>query len=154
MKYLRLTMVMVLLLPLSVVAEKVHRGSNSSTTTLPITTVLTHTASITKQDLIWMFSQRKLYWDSGQRVKVVLLPWESRMHKKFVRNFLDVSPSRLRSAISQRIDRGQSRRFEQALSLEDAMNIVKHTPGSISYTTNYLITGDTDGKLKRINIIH
>lgn len=128
--------------------------TNGTSGNIPITSTYSlPVSSITKQQLIFLFSLREQYWETGEKVTVVLLPWDSEKHKEFVRNYLDVTPSRLRSAVEQRIDRGEAEKFIQVDSLKEALRTVSKIPGSVGYTTDYLYYwGSSNDSLKIITI--
>jgi prepilin-type processing-associated H-X9-DG protein len=95
--------------------------------------------TMSRKDLRDVFSLYDTYWSTGEHIHVVLQPWESKVHKRFVRNVLQRSPSRFKSVVKQRINRGLSSGIIFAKDSVDAASIVSLTEGAIGYGEDYLI---------------
>lgn len=109
-------------------------------------------AKIHRIDVLHIFSQKMQYWRNGKRIKLVLLPWESRIHKEFATTVLRVRPERLRSAVEQRINSGYSLGYEQVSTLWEAIDYILLNEGAIGYTDKFMLFGSADG-VKVIEII-
>lgn len=113
---------------------------------------------LSSRDLRDIFSLYDTYWSTGEQIRVVMLPWESSEHKRFVRNVLKRSPSKFRAVVQQRLARGMSHGYISASSTQEAVRLVAFTEGAIGYGEDYLIMqlDDSmgDGNVRTVTISH
>jgi ABC-type phosphate transport system substrate-binding protein len=112
--------------------------------------------TLSRKDLRDIFSLYDTYWSTGKQIRVVLLPWGSETHRRFVRNVLQRSPSRFKSVVQQRVSRGLSHGYIAAKTSVEAASIVSLTEGAIGYGEDYLIiqidTASGDGHVQTVTI--
>ena len=114
-------------------------ASGISDPTMVVTSITNEYTVMSLRTARFMFSLREKYWDDGTPVTVVLLPWDSYIHKSFVSNTLGVRPERLRRVIEERANSGRSHGFVMVNSLEEMVQVLKTTKGSIGYLTDYML---------------
>jgi hypothetical protein len=108
--------------------------------------------TITIQDLRYMYSFNKQYWSTGELIRPVMLPWRDPAHKSFVRDFLDVTPSRLRKIVEQRVNQGVATGPVISFDSSDMLNKVSRIKGAIGYGNGYMLIPH-DGSIRVVKIL-
>lgn len=80
-----------------------------------------------------LFSARKRQWDSGQAVRVFVLPDQHPLHKRFCRDILRVYPYVLRDTWDRMIFTGTGPTPVTVDSVAEMQKKVAETPGAIGY---------------------
>jgi hypothetical protein len=109
------------------------------------------TQSITKLEAYWLYTLKLRYWDSGHKVTLFLLPFDSSVHNTFVRDTLGINPRVFQQVIESNINIGVgSYRFVRSEYL--MYDMVSKVPGAIGYVSNKLLINEGEGHVRKINI--
>jgi ABC-type phosphate transport system substrate-binding protein len=80
-----------------------------------------------------IFSMRTLYWPNGKRIKVIVLPDDHPLHKRFVKEKLHLFPHQLRRAWNRKTYTGTGQAPITVHSIPEMQTLVNQTKNSIGY---------------------
>lgn len=80
-----------------------------------------------------IFSLRTLYWPNGEKIKVFVLPDNSAVHKKFVKEKLGMFPHQLRRTWNRMTYTGTGQPPITVDSVAEMLDKIQHTDNAIGY---------------------
>lgn len=80
-----------------------------------------------------VFSMRTLYWPNGERIKVIVLPDDHPLHKRFVKEKLQLFPHQLRRTWNRKTYTGTGQAPITVDSMTEMQKLIKQTKNSIGY---------------------
>jgi len=80
-----------------------------------------------------IFSMRTLYWPNGERIKVIVLPDDHPLHKRFVKEKLHLFPHQLRRAWNRKTYTGTGQAPITVDSMAEMQKLINETKNSIGY---------------------
>lgn len=107
--------------------------------------------SIEQSELIRIFTRKKVFWPSGQKISVFIKPLNSLEHKIFSINILNLSPYKYKSLTDSVVYSGSNNPPTEIESDEQMLSMLARTPNSIGYV-NYSIVINNDNHLMSIKI--
>lgn len=107
--------------------------------------------SIEQSELIRIFTRKKVFWPSGQKISVFIKPQNSLEHKIFSINILNLSPYKYKSLTDSVVYSGSNNPPTEIESDEQMLSILARTPNSIGYV-NYSIVINNDNQLMSIKV--
>ncbi len=107
--------------------------------------------SIEQSELIRIFTRKKVFWPSGQKISVFIKPLNSLEHKIFSINILNLSPYKYKSLTDSVVYSGSNNPPTEIESDEQMLSILAKTPNSIGYV-NYSIVINNDSRLMTIKV--
>ncbi len=108
-------------------------------------------SSIEQSELIRIFTRKKVFWPSGQKISVFIKPQNSLEHKIFSINILNLSPYKYKSLTDSVVYSGSNNPPTEIESDEQMLSILARTPNSIGYV-NYSIVINNDNQLMTIKV--
>lgn len=113
---------------------------NISADTSLITMYGDNTKSITKKDVKLLYLMKRRNLSNGDPVIIYQMPVNGALHKKFVRDILDMSIEQYNQVINQTVNSGLSRFIITVETREEMISKVSETNNSIGYIdSDYLI---------------
>jgi len=85
------------------------------------------------RELQAIFSLRTLYWPNGEKIKVFVLPDNSAVHKKFVKEKLGMFPHQLRRTWNRMTYTGTGQPPITVDSVAEMLDKIQHTDNAIGY---------------------
>ena len=119
---------------------------------IPIKNITPHSYNVSKQEVVWMYTMRKRFWDNGSRITVFYQDLSSQTHREFCRSILGMNPDKFDQLILSYINTGNAAYFRLAQNSKDVKLNVEHTPGSIGYIENGTILINERGQVNEIKI--
>src|SRR5574344_204012 len=80
-----------------------------------------------------IYTQRIRFWESGERITLVILPHDNQIHKSFTRQVLGMTPDQYKRAVDALVNAGHSTYLRIAKNQYDMHKIVSSIPNSIGY---------------------
>ncbi len=80
-----------------------------------------------------VFSMRTLYWPNGKKIKVIVLPDDHPLHKRFVKEKLHLFPHQLRRTWNRRTYTGTGQAPITVNSITEMQQRINETKNSIGY---------------------
>ncbi len=101
--------------------------------------IITHSENkqqtVSHQGLKAIFSMRWRTWEDGTPIHVFVLSDNNKLHVNFTKKYIGVFPHQLRKAWDRLVFSGTGQAPIQVGSLEEMLNKIHNTPGSIGYIT-------------------
>lgn len=118
----------------------------------PIKNLNPKITSISRTEVLWIYTMRTRFWDDGRKITVFYLDNTSVTHKIFVTEVLKTTPIQFQTAINAYVNVGNSAYFRQVSSEFEMLKQLELTPGSVGYISKdiLLINGGSD--VKKIQI--
>ena len=133
----------VFLLPPATVAETVSATVGiANSQVVAITSATYDPGDVSRNTLRAIFLMRYAKWDDGMPVKVYVFSDTDPNHEMFTKEILRFLPRQLRQAWDRQVFSGLGQYPEQVFSVQDMLNKVKTTPGSVGYITMQEVTKD------------
>jgi ABC-type phosphate transport system substrate-binding protein len=108
-------------------------------------------SSLSRVELKEIFSLKCRYWDTGEKIKAVLMPWRSIEHKNFLKDILRINPKIFRADLEESFNNSCPANFKKVYSSLEMMQVIKNDKAAIGYGEGYMIMSDGDS-LKIIEI--
>ncbi len=127
-------------------------GAAKADTTAIINSAV-ETGRITRADVRALFLMKERRFDDGQRVVIFQLPRESRLHRQFVREVLEMTPEQYARAWDKIVNAGLSTYIRSVTSSEQMFTAVARTASGLGYvdsSTLMLNNGANDVKILKI----
>ena len=133
----------VFLLPPATVAETVSATVGiANSQVVAITSTTYDPGDVSRNTLRAIFLMRYAKWDDGMPVKVYVFSDTDPNHEMFTKEILRFLPRQLRQAWDRQVFSGLGQYPEQVFSVQDMLNKVKTTPGSVGYISMQEVTKD------------
>jgi len=87
----------------------------------------------TLTNLASVFSMRTLYWSNGKKIKVIVLPDNHPLHKRFAKEKLQLFPHQLRRAWNRKTYTGTGQAPITVNSMAEMQKRINETKNSIGY---------------------
>lgn len=94
---------------------------------------ITKDLSIDQNSLRSIFSLRKRVWSNGEKIRIFVLPDNNTIHKKFVKEKLQMFPHQLRRTWNRMTYTGTGQPPVTVDSVSEMLEKIKTTPNSIGY---------------------
>lgn len=125
----------------------------SADTIHPIKNIEPSYNNFTKQEVIWMYTMKTRFWEDGTKITVFYLKPDSKIHKQFCNNVLDISPAQFDSMVRTKLNMGNASYFRQAKNETDVFNKVALIPGAIGYVSDNTLYVNGGGYVRKISIV-
>lgn len=89
-----------------------------------------------QQNLASVFAMRTLYWPNGERIRVIVLPDNHPIHKRFVKENLHLFPHQLRRTWNRLTYTGTGQAPNTVDSVAEMQELVNQTKNAIGYIDN------------------
>ena len=110
---------------------------------------------LTKQEVFWIYTLRTRFWEDGSRIVVFYMDFDNRIHRIFVTNVLNSTPTRFANAVNTYINVGNATYFRQVKNEYDMAMRVATTPGSVGYISqDTLLINEGKDNVKVIRIVN
>jgi ABC-type phosphate transport system substrate-binding protein len=107
--------------------------------------------ALEQSELVRIFTRKKVFWPSGQKISVFIKPQNSLEHKIFSINILNLTPYKYKSLTDSIVYSGANNPPTEVDSDEQMLSILARTPNSIGYV-NYSIIINNDNQLITIKV--
>lgn len=108
--------------------------------------------SIEQSELIRIFTRKKVFWPSGQKISVFIKPQNSLEHKIFSINILNLSPYKYKSLTDATIYSGNNNPPTEIESDEQMLSVLAKTPNSIGYVNYSIVINNQNNELITIKV--
>lgn len=102
--------------------------------------IITHSGvdarSLSRTQLRQIFTGHQQYWPDGNKITVVVLGNDHRVHQSFCKDVLNMFPYQLERLWNQLTYSGQGEAPLRVFSIESMQQAVAATPGAIGYSPN------------------
>jgi ABC-type phosphate transport system substrate-binding protein len=86
--------------------------------------------------LLYIFTRRELYWDSGEKITVYIKPMNSIEHSIFTIDWLGISVFRYKRLLKREVYSGETSDVSIVLTDLDMLTAITNTPYSIGYLSD------------------
>ncbi len=135
------------------VLASIFTSSNLGADTVAIINSTTSSNKISRADVRALFLMRTQRLADGSRVVLFLLPQDSRIHKEFVRQVLDMSPAQYYREWQRISNSGLAAHVQHVASPQEMVARVSRTPNGLGYVDNNNLvvnSGNSDVKILQI----
>lgn len=108
--------------------------------------------SIEQSELIRIFTRKKVFWPSGQKISVFIKPQNSLEHKIFSINILNLSPYKYKSLTDSIVYSGNNNPPTEIDSDEQMLSMLSKTPNSIGYVNYSIVINNENNELIIIKV--
>jgi ABC-type phosphate transport system substrate-binding protein len=108
--------------------------------------------TITRQEVLWMYTMRTRFWSNGTKVTVVYRDFSSKVHRDFCNEVLGVTTDRFAQNVDTFINKGSAAYFIQANSEAEMYLRVSDTIGAIGYLSNDTVLINNSGTVTKFRI--
>ncbi len=95
--------------------------------------------SINKSTLRAVFTMRLNRWENGQKITVLMLDQNSKIHREFCVQKLGVFPYQLQRILDKRVFSGKSQAPINVSNMEEMITKLLNTPGAIGYISEEFV---------------
>lgn len=126
--------------------------SVASADIIPITSsYYEKTTSMTRQEVVWLYTLKTRYWADGTRITVIIMP-DDPMHEKFCKEVLGMTPERYLKVTDYYLNSGNAHYFKQAKSQDEMLRRVGMIDGAIGYVDSKSVAINNNGYVHVIKI--
>jgi ABC-type phosphate transport system substrate-binding protein len=126
---------------------------SSFTDISPVANITKDQTTIQRIQVIWMYTMKVRYWYDGTRIILFNLPSNSRTHKNFVRNVLNMSPISYQQSVDRLKNSGYASYFRTVRNEMDMVGRISSTAGAIGYLTDNMLIIYDGGSFRAIKIV-
>lgn len=120
---------------LSAVISAISSADTTDNQVVAITSSSFNPGSVSRNVLRAIFVMRLARWNDGTPIKVYVFDDASTTHEAFSKEVLQFFPRQLRQAWDRQVFSGLGQYPQQVESVEDMLEKIQSTPGSIGYIT-------------------
>jgi len=108
--------------------------------------------TLTRAELIWMYTMKTRFWDDGTKITVFYLDRNSKIHKDFCLNVLKIKPEKFDMLLDTELNAGNVGSFRLVNKPSDVAYHVSIIDGAIGYYDDTMYVNE-GGYVKTLNII-
>lgn len=113
----------------------------------------TQVTKISRQEVVWFYTLKYRTWSDGNKIKIVVMDYDTPVHEDFVRSVLGLTVSQYRKLIDTSINSGFGGNIIRVKSLNDMHHTVEVTPYSLGYiSSEFLILRGASKDVKVLTI--
>ena len=96
-------------------------------------------ASMTRQEVFWIYTLRTRFWNNGTKITVFYLDFSNPTHERFVRNVLNSTTQQFQHSVNTYVNVGNAGYFRKVSSESEMLKQVSRIPGSVGYISDTTI---------------
>ena len=121
--------------------------SNATVDVFPIKNKQPLDYTLSKQEVLWMYTMKTRFWKDGTKVTVFYLANDTALHKKFCQQVLNMDTAKFDQLVSSYINVGSASYYRLAQTPSDVFYKVALTPGAIGYVDEATVIFNGKGQL-------
>ena len=107
---------------------------------------------LNQDELVRIFTRKKIFWPSGQKIAVFIKPQSSLEHKLFAISVLNLTPYKYKSMVDNEVYTGANNPPTEVDSDEAMIATLSRTPNSIGYVNYSVVINTTNNELITIKV--
>ena len=109
--------------------------------------------TVTRQEVLWMYTMKTRFWTDGTRITVFYLPQDTAEHRNFCRSVLQIGTDQFNELVMSHINGGNASYFRQVNTVHEMYYKVSVTPGSIGYVDRRTVVINKLGYVNEIKLL-
>ena len=110
------------------------------------------TLTMTRQEVMWIYSMKTRFWEDGTKITVYYLDRESAVHKAFVTKVLGIPVDKFDSMLATYLNSGNAGSFRMAKNEQSVITSVSLIDGSVGYIDENTLAISGGGYVAKVKI--